>query len=76
MAREWPKRHDVITLGTDLPEEDQVNVEIVAIDELDPTCPVFTVYDAKNDVVSVIRINEDFHFAWVQFEPEKEPWQA
>lgn len=68
-----PERHDQLILGSEKPLEEQVNVEVVAIDEAKR---LFTCYSADEDALYVLYINEDGHFAQVQFERTKEPWEA
>lgn len=68
-----PERHDQLTLGSERPPDEQLHVEVVAIDEAKG---LFTCYCADEDTLYVIYINEDGHFAQIQFEPTKEPWEA
>ncbi len=68
-----PRRHDILILGTDLDTFEQKEVEVVAIDTEEQ---LFTVYNAKDDELTVIIVNANGQFRQVQYLPVKEPWEA
>ena len=76
MNRAIPVRHDKIILGSDLPKEEQVEVEVVAVDTTNPEAPLYTCYDAREDCLLVLIISKNGRFHQVQFQRAKEPWES